>query len=152
MARGESTESERYGGTSGRHFQEHSTSWVRRDPSVPDEEPVDDLVERLGQEIGSASGRTSTPGRELHQHASELVHENAAANPATSAPPTGRARGAFVAMAVFLALGGIALLLFSSAAGIVCILMAGVAAAAAAALGRHEVLPEATSAAPDERT
>jgi hypothetical protein len=139
-------ERERYGGESGQRFQEHSTAWVHGDEAHDhdlDDEPVDELVERLGREMGAAVNRAPASEHEmLRDYASALVRENTAAN---TPRPTRRARLSFFATAVWLGVAGMALSLVFPPAAIVCLLMAGVAGVLAVVIGKGEVQPEDTS-------
>jgi hypothetical protein len=142
-------ERERYGGESGRRFQEHSTAWVHGDgtddPGL-DDEPVDELVERLGREMGAAVNRAPASEHDmLRDYASALVRENTAANTPQATRPTRRARLSFFATAVWLVVAGVVFSLIFPPAGIVCFLMAGVAAVLAAVVGKGEVRSEPTS-------
>jgi hypothetical protein len=123
-------ERERYGGESGRRFQEHSTAWVHGDgtddPGL-DDEPVDELVERLGREMGAAVNRGAGVRA---RHAARLCEragsrEHGGETPRRRTRPTRRARLSFFATAVWLVVAGVVFSLIFPPAGIVCFLYGG---------------------------
>lgn len=128
---------EGYGGTAGRRFQEHSEEWIDRHPEATAGVDDDDAADR-------APRRDSLAAVPI-----EIVREERASHtgPAPS-PPTRRARLTVFAVAVWLAVAGAVLSFLLPLAGLVCFIMAGLAAVVAAILGPGEAQPERTAEPP----
>jgi hypothetical protein len=102
----------------------------------PDEVSIDEVVERLSRDISDAVNRVPfDESHELRSYASDLVREDAAPRAVHAAPPVRRARLSFFVIAVWLAIAGAALAFVLPPAGIVCFVMAAVAAVLAAIVG-----------------
>ena len=121
------------------------------DATRPDDAiSIDEVVERLSRDMSEAVNRAPFDDRdELRTYASELVREDTSAPRAEPRRPTRRARLSFFAVAVWLAAAGALLSFLVPAAGIVCFLMAGVAAVLALILGTGEATPEPTTDSSD---
>jgi hypothetical protein len=150
---------ERYGGAAGRRFQDRSQDWIDRHPDAAegldadragDEPAIDEVVERLSRDLTDTVDEARRDGREsLASAPIEIAREDAAPHdgPAPS-PPTRRARLTFFGVAVWLAVAGAALAFVLPWAGLVCFVMAGLAAVVAAILGPGEPRPERTAESP----
>jgi hypothetical protein len=102
----------------------------------PDDVSIDEVVERLSRDISEAVNRAPLEERdELRTYASEIVREDTAPPGAEVRPPVRRARLSFFAVAAWLAIAGGILAVLVPPAGIVCFLMAGVAAVLAVIIG-----------------
>ena len=151
-------ENERYGGEAGRRNQVHTTDWVRgrgvgalsTRTDVDDADAVraddaisiDEVVERLSRDMAAAVHRATDGERdELREYEQTLHHEerNAPAHPRS---PARRARITFFQLAFWLAAAGLILTFVMPAAGIVCLVMAGIAGLLAAFLGPRDAVPD----------
>lgn len=102
----------------------------------PDEVSIDEVVERLSRDISDAVNRVPFDDRhELRSYASDIVREGVAPRGVATAPPARRARLSFFAIAAWLAVAGAVLAFVLPPAGIVCFVMAGVAAVLAVIIG-----------------
>jgi hypothetical protein len=115
----------------------HPTSAVPDDDVVrPDDVSIDEVVERLGRDISDAVNRAPLDERdELRSYASEIVREDTAPPGVEAHPPARGSRMSFFAVAVWLAVAGAVLAVLIPPAGIVCFLMAAIAAVLAVILG-----------------
>jgi hypothetical protein len=125
---------------------------VRDDATRPDDAiSIDEVVERLSRDMSEAVNRAPFDDRdELRSYASALIREDTSAPRADLQRPTRRARLSFFAVAVWLAVAGAMLSFLVPAAGVVCFVMAGVAAVLALIVGTGEAVPEPTTDAPRE--
>jgi hypothetical protein len=102
----------------------------------PDDVSIDEVVERLSRNISEAVNRAPLDERdELRTYASEIVREDTAPPGAEVRPPMRRAKLSFFAVAAWLAVAGGILAILMPPAGIVCFVMAGIAAVMAVILG-----------------
>ena len=110
------------------------------DIARPDDVSIDEVVERLSRDISDAVNRAPFDERdELRSYASEIVREDTAPPGVETRPPARRAKLSFFAVAVWLAVAGAVLAVFIPPAGVVCFLMAGIAALLGAILGPGDV-------------
>jgi hypothetical protein len=149
--------SERYGGEAGRRNQVHTTHWVRgRDATRPILPPVDDddtahaddavsideVVERLSRDMEDAVHRAAEGERdELREYEVQLHHEQGQASTHPRSPAK-RARITFFSIALWLAAAGVLFTFLLPAAGIVCLVMAGIAGILAALIGPGDSSPD----------
>ncbi len=107
-----------------------------------DASSIDEVVERLSRDMSAAVNRAPDEDRdELRDYAADLVREDTAPR-AAQRGPTPRATLSFFALAVWLAIAGAVLSFLLPPVGVVCFVMAGLAAVLAAVLGRREPRPE----------
>jgi hypothetical protein len=102
----------------------------------PDDVSIDEVVERLSRDISDAVNRAPFDERdELRSYAREIVREDTAPPGVESGSPARGTRLSFFAVAVWLAVAGAVLAFLIPSAGIVCFVMAGIAAVLALILG-----------------
>ncbi len=102
----------------------------------PDEVSIDEVVDRLSRDISDAVNRVPFDERhELRSYARNLVREDMGPRGVHAAPPARRARLSFFAIAVWLAVAGAVLAFVLPPAGIVCFVLAAVAAVLAVIVG-----------------
>ena len=148
---------ERYGGEAGRRNQEHTTQWVRgRDVMRPIPPPVDDadtahaddaisideVVERLSRDMEAAVHRAAEGERDELREYEQQLHREQSEAPTRPRSPARRARSTFFAIALWLAAAGVLLTFLLPAAGIVCLVMAGISVILAAVLGPADGTPD----------
>jgi hypothetical protein len=151
---------ERYGAEAGRRDQAHRTQWVRgrgREATRPlltpvdaddadalhadDAVSIDEVVERLSREMAAAVHRAAAGERdELHEYEMQLHQEEQTTTHPRS--PAKRARITFFSIALWLAAAGVLLTFLLPSAGIVCMVMAGLAGILAAVLGPGDDTPD----------
>jgi hypothetical protein len=149
---------ERYGGAAGRRFpdgsEDRSERWVdTHDAGEPDDlartddaPAIDIVVERLSRDMTDAVEHAQADGGAGHgSYAKEIIREDTAPPGAPPSLPTRRARLSFFAVAVWLGVAGAILSFIVPPAGLVCFVMAGLAAVLAAILGPGEVRSERTA-------
>jgi hypothetical protein len=103
---------------------------------------LDEVVERLSRDMTEAVHRAAEGERdELREYASTLAREQTEASPRPRSPAK-RARITFVSLALWLAAAGLVLMFVLPPAGIVCMLMAALAATMAAVMGPGDARPE----------
>jgi hypothetical protein len=142
---------ERYGGEAGRLNQVHTTRWVRGAPADADDADavhaddaasIDEVVERLSRDMADAVHRAAEGERdELREYEQQLHHEQSEASTHPRSPAK-RARIAFFSIALWLAAAGVLFTFLLPAAGIVCLVMAGIAGILAAVLGPGDSIPD----------
>jgi hypothetical protein len=151
--------SERYGGEAGRRNQAHTIQWVRgrgRDATRPvltpvdaddtahadDAIPIEEVVERLSRDMAAAVHRAAEGERdELFEYEQQLHREQHEASTHPRSPAK-RARITFFSIALWLAAAGVLFTFLLPAAGVVCLVMAGLAGILAAVLGPDDAKPE----------
>ncbi len=154
--------SERYGGEAGRRNQVHTTHWLRgSDVTRPiltpvdnddtahadDAIPIDEVVERLSRDMADAVHRAAEGERdELHEYEHQLHHELAEASTRPHSPAR-RARITFFSIALWLAAAGVLFTFLLPTAGVVCLVLAGIAGILAAVLGPRDDTPDRSKAA-----
>jgi hypothetical protein len=149
--------SERYGGEAGRRNQAHTTQWVRGPdaihpmPLVDDDDTahaddaisIDEVVDRLSRDMEAAVHRAADGERdELHEYEMQLHNEQREAASTHPRSPARRARITFFSIALWLAAAGVLFTFLMPAAGIVCLVMAGIAGILAALLGPDDATPD----------
>jgi Flp pilus assembly protein TadB len=149
----------RYGAGAGRRNQTHTAAWVRgrghdRIRPVPQAEDddtahavdavsIDEVVERLSREMDEAVHRAADGERdELREYEHQVLREQQTGPSRRPVSPANRARNVFLMLGTFLAIAGIALMLVMPPAGIVCLVMAGIAAVMGAVLRPGDDTPE----------
>jgi hypothetical protein len=150
---------ERYG-EAGRRNQQNTTEWVRgRGTTRPlltpvdaddaeavhadDAISIDEVVERLSRDMAAAVRRAAEGKRdELHEYEVQMHHEQHEAASTHPRSPAKRARITLFSIALWLAVAGVLLTFVLPAAGIVCLVMAGLAGIVAAVLGPGDDRPE----------
>jgi hypothetical protein len=149
--------SERYGGEAGRRNQAHTIQWVRgRDATRPvltpvdadatahadDAIPIEEVVERVSRDMEAAVHRAAEGERdELHEYEQQLHREQRETSTHPRSPAK-RARVTFFSIALWLAAAGVLLTFLLPAAGVVCLVMAGLAGIFAAVLGPRDARPD----------
>jgi hypothetical protein len=133
-----------------KRWLDRSDTGDRDDAARPDDAPsIEPVVERLSRDMADAvdharADRSGGPS----SYASDVVREDRAIPGAPPSAPTRRARLTFFTVAVWLAVAGAVLSFLVPPAGLVCFVMAGLAAVLAAILGPREVRPERTADSP----
>ena len=148
--------SERYGGEAGRRNQAHTIQWVRgrgRDALTPvdaddaahadDAIPIEEVVERVSRDMAAAVHRAAEGERdELHEYEQQLHREQRETSSTHPRSPAKRARITFFSIALWFVVAGVVLTFLLPAAGIVCLVMAGIAGILAATLGPGDSTPD----------
>ena len=148
---------ERYAGKAGRRSRTHITQRLHgRDAARPvtpvddedmahadDAVSIDEVVERLSRDMEDAVHRAvDGAGDELQEYEMQLHHEQRETASTHPRSPAKRARITFFSIALWLAAAGVLLTFLLPAAGIVCLVMAGIAGILAAVLGPGDDTPD----------